>query len=879
MTSYTLSPVWGAGAQLFDNSGNVLTGGKIETYEAGTTTPAPTYTTPIGNVFNSNPIVADASGRLSNEIWLQVGGAYKFVLKDANNVLIATYDNIPTIPQPPIVNDASSISYEQGYTVTAGAFTVGATYRIASVGTTNFIAIGAAANIVGILFTATGVGSGNGTAEYSRTVQAKLRESVSVKDFGAVGNGVADDTVAIQAAMSSGAKGVYFPQGTYKVTAQITVPPNVTVTGAGVNGTIIDGTTVPSGYIFLFGDTPVTLVGTISSGTIGQPSFVMNAGPTSTVNKNDTVIIWNPTTFSWSAARSYYRQGEFCRVESVSGATINIAGALFDTYASPSEVYLMANDANSLSDMTILAPKDSTISSAGAVSFRNLVAGSLQRVWVYGGINTSVTTVRCTNFNILACRLDDNLINDAGDDYPLSLANCQNICVTDCFVTSQGSHAITMGGSGDTATPVTRNIKVSNCTISARSGYSADTHGDCEFITYDNCMIEGGALLAGDHITISNCQIRGQRVGLFLIRVYEMRGFNFSFINNYIEPDGVFASALGIGIAVPGDAVSTGSIVFSDNSFNCLSTSTFQINCFTLNTVTHSVIVQNNDFIYPSGQTGSFAVVLDDDNVVPSNPWDKIIVTGNNFRATVFSISRFAGGLLVDFVANSAYFANNNQDGCVGASCVIQHTKNVSINSNYISDSVNNAVNVNGGGAITATRGDVCEVSGNIFVNNVTNAPAIAFSADSDVTVQVVESVSIFGNTHINTNATKPRFFAFGTLNANVYLGNYAGMYTPSNSLYSFASATFSNGSILFGSKTYDPPSLNDGDGTTTTVTVTGAALGDYADNVSFSNDLQGITVTGWVSAANTVSVRFQNETGGVVDLASGTLRALVRKA
>lgn len=203
MTSYTLSPVWGAGAQLFDNSGNVLTGGKIYTYEAGTTTPAVTYTTPLGDAFNSNPIIANASGRLANEIWLPVSGAYKFVLKDTNDVLIATYDNIPSIPQPPIVNDASSISYEQGYTVTAGAFTVGANYLITSVGTTNFVAIGASANATGILFTATGVGSGTGTAKYSRSVQTKLQESISVKDFGATGNGVTNDTAAIQAAIAS----------------------------------------------------------------------------------------------------------------------------------------------------------------------------------------------------------------------------------------------------------------------------------------------------------------------------------------------------------------------------------------------------------------------------------------------------------------------------------------------------------------------------------------------------------------------------------------------------------------------------------------------------------------------------------------------------
>jgi len=81
----------------------------------------------------------------------------------------------------------------------------------------------------------------------------------------------------------------------------------------------------------------------------------------------------------------------------------------------------------------------------------------------------------------------------------------------------------------------------------------------------------------------------------------------------------------------------------------------------------------------------------------------------------------------------------------------------------------------------------------------------------------------------------------------------------------------------LDGSATYDPPNLVDGDGATTTVTVTSAAVGDYA-MASFSNDLQGITLTAWVSAANTVSVRFQNETGGTIDLASGTLRARVEK-
>jgi len=81
-----------------------------------------------------------------------------------------------------------------------------------------------------------------GTGATTRTAQAKFRDVVSVKDFGAVGDGVADDTAKIQAAfthlISVGGGLLLFPAGTYLVSTQITLTNLVNTVVVGVGATI-----------------------------------------------------------------------------------------------------------------------------------------------------------------------------------------------------------------------------------------------------------------------------------------------------------------------------------------------------------------------------------------------------------------------------------------------------------------------------------------------------------------------------------------------------------------------------------------------------------------------------------------------------------------
>jgi parallel beta-helix repeat protein len=219
-----LSALGGAGAQFFDGSGDPLTGGKLYSYEAGTTTPKTTYTTAAGNVAHANPIILNSAGRVATgEIWLTAGENYKFVLADSNNVVIATWDNI-----------------------------------------TGINGTGIAANAVNVAYDPAGLGA------VSTTVQAKLRQTVSVKDFGAVGDGSTDDTAAIQAALNSPAKNIIFSEGnTFLVTSQLTSSePDRLIFGYGANVTT-DGSIVAANNVLLITGTRTVVSGLKITGIAG----------------------------------------------------------------------------------------------------------------------------------------------------------------------------------------------------------------------------------------------------------------------------------------------------------------------------------------------------------------------------------------------------------------------------------------------------------------------------------------------------------------------------------------------------------------------------------------------------------------------------------
>lgn len=281
-----LSPVGGVAAQFFNNDGTVLSGGKLNTYTAGTTTPATTYTTSAGVIAHSNPIVLNSAGRVpgSGEVWLTDGITYKFVLTDANDVQIGTWDNIVGINS----NFVNYTNEQEIQTATAGqtVFTLttmqyqpgtgslsvfvdgvnqygpGAQYAFTETSSTvvTFVSglhVGASVKFTTSAFNSSSYGDAfqiSYTPPFNDSVAInvgdKLAQTVSVIDFGADPTGVADSATAFQAALDSGAGQIRIATGYYRIDTTLTVPSTVSIiSGDGEGASRIWSNTAASNYL------------------------------------------------------------------------------------------------------------------------------------------------------------------------------------------------------------------------------------------------------------------------------------------------------------------------------------------------------------------------------------------------------------------------------------------------------------------------------------------------------------------------------------------------------------------------------------------------------------------------------------------------------
>lgn len=416
--------------QYFTAGGIPLVGGKVYTYAAGTTTPLATYTTAAAGTPNANPVILDSRGEAS--IFFSAAN-YKVVLKDSLDSTIWTQDNLPG---------------DQAATILAN------------------LAASTGSSLVGH------IASGTGAA--ATTVQAKLRECISVKDFGAVGDGVADDTTAIQAAItavSSLGGTVYFPTGTYKITTPLYVPSLVNLEGENAWGTIISKTTNTAG----------TGSNTARSGTVTD-SYALDCVLIFTHANNEYTVYsgvknlrLQKTAYAASSIAIYAPRVNHIQIDNVWSLNCAIGWYTFDAWMSSLKDvtaqacnigYQHANDGTGLGTGTSLTYQNCW------VNFDNTITEPFQAFNFFGLTYSALT----------ACGSDNGTRVDGAAAYAYYFLTCDGISLNGCGVESHKGTALFASSSKISADSI-RSISMTG----VAAGTVGTVYSDASQVTLTNC--------------------------------------------------------------------------------------------------------------------------------------------------------------------------------------------------------------------------------------------------------------------------------------------------------------------------------------------------------------------------------------------------------
>jgi hypothetical protein len=334
----------------------------------------------------------------------------------------------------------------------------------------------------------------------------------SVKDrgFGAVGDGEADDTVAIQAAATAcGAAGggtVYFPPGTYRVTAQISIPTGVHLAGERsasiVTAAGADPAAFPQQGVFYAAGSLVALPDLDDDVAAGDQTLEFASAPE--LESNDLVVIYDPADYSFNGARDYYRAGEMLVVDGVDGSSVTTDRATFDAYASADvDVYRMDPVKVGISDLTIIGIGTTTTIACVRLSFARdsrIVGCDLS-----GSQWTLVWLDRCHGCIVSDVHGFDNGTTGT-TNYAVDLGNCQRTIVDRVVATVQ-RHAVTGGGRHEAGCVPNREIIVSKCILTSLRHTALDFHGNSEHYIVSDCILNGGISIGGDHSLVSGCRM------------------------------------------------------------------------------------------------------------------------------------------------------------------------------------------------------------------------------------------------------------------------------------------------------------------------------------------------------------------------------------
>lgn len=331
---------------------------------------------------------------------------------------------------------------------------------------------------------------GTETRNALTAVLADVSSAVSVKDYGATGDGTTPDSAAIQDAIDAASTfglDTYFPPGRYLLDVGLVIGSNATLRGAGRGVTILDATGL--GAALGAGQTAITATGALAGSATATVSVDITRNSKScTVSSaaglaiGDMVLLSSDQLFATTAA---LKKGEIKRIENIVGTTVTFEDATYDSYTAASPT-ILTKFTTWLNAITI---ESLTVE---GTNVDNMERG----VYIYGADDVvirnctfnycdwnAVNLRNVTNFKVTGNTfLSVPWIDNGPNYYGLVVENASAHGVFSGNHGTKCRHLFTTGYT--TTTPgATRFVVVSGNVDTYSQSASFDTHNGCEFVT------------------------------------------------------------------------------------------------------------------------------------------------------------------------------------------------------------------------------------------------------------------------------------------------------------------------------------------------------------------------------------------------------------
>ena len=399
-----------------------------------------------------------------------------------------------------------------------------------------------------------------GTGAVQRTVESKLQDVVSVKDFGAVGDGVTDDTAAIQAAFASlSDKGsIVINPGIYKLTDSISVSSKEIHVDARGAKFIVTANIEP----FTFSNSEDAELVNIASNYIkGSTAISVSALSASYPRGYPVKVISNavdPANRNIGAESSLYRVGEWAFLDTGSTTTtLNLVSPLrFTTGVDPTstagdEAYI--DSYTTSAGARLLVPVRRSMSwIGGTFEFEDghdgdgwskpviLITGYVNPIIsdfvVLRGYQNGISLKGCVGAKISNCSITALTSNPAssqfgygiseGGTFGTKINNCTFYHTRHGYTTTASRYATNSTNKASLiSSGRTQSSVLSNCVgVGTASGVATfDTHHDAESVIFSGCIAEGGNVgfaLRGRDLQVSDCKIVNVNQGISVFTGY-----------------------------------------------------------------------------------------------------------------------------------------------------------------------------------------------------------------------------------------------------------------------------------------------------------------------------------------------------------------------